>query len=116
MSLNVPPGEAHHWNEVINDIRERDGKMYGENNPPSVSNLALFLRDEACKMKEVCPNIWDTFEKLTRPQPHDMVFMSPSQEMSFGEKAAYAMGVDAVGIWLRSLAEQQITEEETQDV
>lgn len=109
----LPSDEVPFAAAAMEEVRARNTLSGADGQPPDKMrhhDLHRQLCDDARTMRETCPTLWDVLDKMSRPRPHDNPFLSPSQAMTFGEKAAYQMGQDAIGQWLRGLADD--TQEE----
>ena len=112
--MTMPSGERALWE------REQRAKV-AEQEPPEDGRQAYLdtLAAEAIRMRDACPELWDVLDACTRPRVHGNaisgldVILPPAPDMAFGERAAYLMGQDSVGIWLRSLTEPK--QEDTDD-
>ena len=86
-----------------------------EQAPPEDGRQAFIdsLRADALRMKEACPHLWEVLDECTRPRVAGNAasgldaILPPVADMDFGERAAYLMGQDSIGIWLRSLTNPQ---------
>ena len=102
----MPSGERALWERT-------QRTRVAEQEPPADDRQAYLetLCAEAIRMRAACPELWEVLDVCTRPRAagnaaagYDAILPPPS-DMTFGERAAYVMGQDSVGIWLRSLAE-----------
>ena len=112
--MTMPSGERALWEQKQRaDVAEQE--------PPANERLAYLdtLCAEAIRMRAACPELWELLDVCTRPRAagnavagYDAILPAPA-DMTFGERAAYLMGQDSIGIFLRSLTEP--TQEESQD-
>ena len=104
--MTMPSGERAQWEKT-------QRAQVAEQQPPQDGREAYLdtLRAEALRMRDACPELWDVLDTSTRPRVqgnalgnYDAI-LPPSHEMAFGERAAYLMGQDSIGIFFRSLTE-----------
>ena len=112
----IPRGEERYWREAAQEAREAaletDIPEEGVPGPmPRDGALHKLLVGEAREMRRVCPNLWEVLDRMTRPRGHAAVLMSTSLPLSAEGHMAYAAGQDSVGLWLRTLADSEDTEE-----
>ena len=111
--MTMPSGERAQWEKT-------QRAQVAEQQPAPDGRQAYLdtLRAEALRMRDACPELWDVLDTCTRPRAMGSAMagldtmLPPSHDMAFGERAAYLMGQDSVGIFLRSLTEPKQEEQE----
>ena len=103
--MTMPSDERKLWEKeqqaVIDEVNAADAVSKED-------DFRENLRTDALRMKDACPYIWEALDILTRPRVADSGLpgiLPPPADLTFGERAAYRMGQDAIGIWLRALAD-----------
>ena len=77
--------------------------------PPIVQQghkMAKVVYDEACLVRQHCPNLWEMLDTLTRPSADHPFLMIPTSRMAFSEMMAYRAGQDSIGRWLRATIDE----------
>ena len=111
----IPRGEMRHWDLAVEGIAEPalETDVGGPAPEQHPANVALHERLvlQAREIRTSCPDVWAVLDGMTRPRAHLCALMQPSLPFGAAEHMAYNLGLDAVGVWLRALAEDDLERE-----